>query len=326
MKNINQLLKLYEIQFTEEELKLVFTHNSFSEHNHSRYVFLGQFHFRGLVCEWIYKHLSGTGTQLHHFLGNILSEKKISRYFDKWRFGNVNIEDPSKIAEQKHIFVYSLLGFICTKAQKKNLDAFILNEFIVPNDQLLPQNYIPKNQWQQLQFLCKQNFDKKPKLKLELMENLNKLSVCLGDEFLSSHQSVSYKYARKKAIQSAYKIILEKIYTHKYSIDTEFRAKEIKTKSEEASEILKAKEEIQIRHLERNRIHSEKMQEKRKLKEIEAKELDKKRKLTKQNLKEKESRKGKNTIYRQYTTDEIAAMSNAKRRNLQDRGIIPKGI
>jgi hypothetical protein len=31
------------------------------------------------------------------------------------------------------------------------------------------------------------------------------------------------------------------------------------------------------------------------------------------------------TVYREYTLEEIKAMSNAKRRNLQDRGIIPKG-
>ncbi|WP_172920020.1 hypothetical protein [Capnocytophaga canis] len=54
--------------------------------------------------------------------------------------------------------------------------------------------------------------------------------------------------------------------------------------------------------------------------------LDQKRRQTKQQEKErKTSRKGRNTIYREYTREEIAAMSNSKRRNLQDRGIIPKG-
>ena len=50
-----------------------------------------------------------------------------------------------------------------------------------------------------------------------------------------------------------------------------------------------------------------------------AQEADKKRK-------EKSSRKGENTIYRDYTMDEIKAMSAAKRRNLQDKGVIPKGL
>jgi predicted ATPase len=57
-----------------------------------------------------------------------------------------------------------------------------------------------------------------------------------------------------------------------------------------------------------------------------AQEEDKKRREAKQIAKEKSSKKGKNTIYREYTTEEISAMSSAKRRNLQDRGILPKNM
>ena len=49
-------------------------------------------------------------------------------------------------------------------------------------------------------------------------------------------------------------------------------------------------------------------------KEKEAQETDKKRKEAKQKVKEKVSKKGANTIYREYTTEEIAAMSTSKRR------------
>ncbi|OQA01430.1 MAG: hypothetical protein BWY70_00383 [Bacteroidetes bacterium ADurb.Bin408] len=38
----------------------------------------------------------------------------------------------------------------------------------------------------------------------------------------------------------------------------------------------------------------------------------------------KESRKGKNTIYREYSAEEIATMNPAKRRRLEDLGIIAK--
>jgi len=38
----------------------------------------------------------------------------------------------------------------------------------------------------------------------------------------------------------------------------------------------------------------------------------------------KESRKGKNTIYREYSAEEIAAMNPAKRRRLEDLGILAK--
>jgi len=47
---------------------------------------------------------------------------------------------------------------------KKQLERFIFNEFILPNDHLLPQTYIHENQYTQLKFLCKQHFDVQPKL------------------------------------------------------------------------------------------------------------------------------------------------------------------
>jgi len=68
------------------------------------------------------------------------------------------------------------------------------------------------------------------------------------------------------------------------------------------------------------------MTERRRIAKIEAELQDKKRKQAKQAVKEKTSKKGKDTIYRTYTSEEIAAMSASKRRNLQDKGIIPKGI
>ena len=72
--------------------------------------------------------------------------------------------------------------------------------------------------------------------------------------------------------------------------------------------------------------HSQRMAETRKLAKQKAQEADRKRREAKQIAKEKSSRKGKNTIYIEYTLEEIKAMSSAKRRNLQDRGILPKGI
>ncbi|MGB4415059.1 MAG: hypothetical protein WBI53_09275 [Paludibacter sp.] len=37
-----------------------------------------------------------------------------------------------------------------------------------------------------------------------------------------------------------------------------------------------------------------------------------------------EVKKGKNTIYRKYSAEEITAMNRAKRRRLEDLGILPR--
>jgi len=87
-----------------------------------------------------------------------------------------------------------------------------------------------------------------------------------------------------------------------------------------------AKKLIQEKHFLRNEAHSKKMEFRRKQKDIDAQLEDQKRRVKKQELKEKKSRKGADTIYRSYTAEEIAGMSASKRRNLQDKGIISKGI
>ena len=74
MNELEKLLNRYEIEYNRNDLITVLTHNSFSENNNSRYVFLGQFQFRGFVAQWIFDNIAGSGTQLQHFLGNIFSQ------------------------------------------------------------------------------------------------------------------------------------------------------------------------------------------------------------------------------------------------------------
>jgi hypothetical protein len=75
---MNELLKLlsqYEIQSDAKDLIPVLTHNSFSEKNNSRYVFLGQFAFKGVVATWVFENIAGPGRELQHYLGNLQSQK-----------------------------------------------------------------------------------------------------------------------------------------------------------------------------------------------------------------------------------------------------------
>ena len=96
------MLNRFDIAFEKNHLLQALTHNSFSDKNNSRYVFLGQFAFKGKVAEWIFDNVAGTGTQLQHFLGNIFSQKFLETYFDK-NFDTIKrIDATVNINTQKH--------------------------------------------------------------------------------------------------------------------------------------------------------------------------------------------------------------------------------
>ena len=66
-----------------------------------------------------------------------------------------------------------------------------------------------------------------------------------------------------------------------------------------------------------------KKEQKTSIKKQEAIERDKNRRKVKEEARiKKQSRKGKNTRYRDYSADEIAQMNPAKRRRLEDLGIL----
>lgn len=324
---IENLLNRYKIPYDKKNIIKVITHNSFSEiNNNSRYVFYGQFALKGIIAEWIFNNIAGTGTQLQHFTGNVTSQKRIETYFDKWKISKVRIAESINFENQKHIFVYAILGYIFENTTKTQIEKFIFNEFIKTADHLLPQNYKHKNRWDQFVFLSKLYLDCKPKLVATIDENnCHQITILINNENYASHNSISYKYAKKKCVNEAIKkltIYLEE----KVNKDVTYLANQEKIKQEKEKALAQAKAEKQGKHLERNKIHQEKMAERRRIAKIEAELQDKKRKQVKQAVKEKTSKKGKDTIYRTYTAEEIAAMSASKRRNLQDKGIIPKGI
>jgi hypothetical protein len=247
-------------------------------------------------------------------------------YFDKWKISKVRKAENVVLENQKHIFVYALLGYIFENATKNQIEKFIFNEFIKTADHLLPQNYKYKNRWDQFVFLAKLHLDCKPKLVATIDENkCNQITILMNNEMYALHNSISFKYAKKKCVNEAIKrltIYLEE----KVNKDATYLANQEKLQQEKEITLAQAKADKQAKHLERTQKHQEKMAERRRIAKIEAELQDKKRKQAKQVVKEKTSRKGSDTIYREYSAEEIAAMSASKRRNLQDKGIIPKGI
>lgn len=326
MKSLENLLSRFNITFEKHQLERVVTHNSFSENNNSRYVFLGMFAFKGVVAHWIFNHVAGTGTQLQQYLGNIFKPTFLETFFDKHFQKITRIDAKIDFNTQKHIFTYAFFGFVYDNATEEQLNEFIFNQIIKLNDHLLPSNYKHKNYWDQLIFLCKQHYDCKPKLtNIENEDKTQLISIAIHNEIIAQHQSISYKYAKKKAIKQALDFVTKNI-EDKVKQNPRYQENE-KLKLEKELKIQeKQKQEKLEKHIARNLVHQEKMQVRREEKKKQAQEEDKKRRLAKEKTKEKTYRKGADTIYRSYTTEEIAAMSASKRRNLQDKGIISKGL
>lgn len=177
MKSLENLLSRFQITFEKHHLERVITHNSFSENNHSRYVFLGMFAFKGAVAQWIFNHVAGTGTQLQHYLGNIFKQAFLESFFDKHIKRITRIDAKIDLNTQKHIFVFAFFGFVYDNATEEQLHEFIFHQIIKLNDHHLPSNYKHKNYWDQLLFLCKQQYNCKPKL--TITENEDKTQLIL---------------------------------------------------------------------------------------------------------------------------------------------------
>jgi hypothetical protein len=320
------LLKRYNIAFTDSDLKLVLTHSSFAEKNNSRYVFLGQSAFRGAAGEWIFRCIPGTGMQLQQFWGNCFKQHFLETFFDKLNLNIRRINPEIKPETQKHIFVFALLGYIFEKADAADLQRFIFQQIIMPNDRLLPAKYKFRNSWDMLIVLCRQHYGCRPKIEITVDDSkIQRVVITKNGEMIASHHSVSYTYARKKAIEKALKFIADDLEEKLVNSPRHRQVEELSLQNRQDTEQQLKEEKLQ-KHLKRNAEQQERMTAHREKKKREAQEADRKRRTQKQEVKEKKSKKGANTIYREYTREEIAAMSSAKRRNLQDKGIIPKGL
>ena len=186
----------------------------------------------------------------------------------------------------------------------------------------MPNTFVLKDNWQRLQFFAKQQGWAKPVLSSNILPNKTvEFTLTMPPLLPTSHTSVSFMYAKKKAIKLALKQAI--LFLHNELSNTPMHSI--------AQAILLSNKEVQQNEVRQKKVAlwQAKQEKKKTEKLIVAEEkrmrqlaLDKKRRKNKQTIKEKESKKGKYTIYRKYTEEEIKAMSVSKRRNLQDRGII----
>ncbi len=326
MTKVEQILKIFQVSYQQGELTQVFTHHSFREDkNNSRYVLLGKYFFKGLLSQYIFKHISGTGMQLERYLSNIFSEKALTTLFNQWDLKReIRIAPEQKDKIPKSIFVYAFLGYLSQKMNETETERFVKQYFIFPNDRFLPGNSVERNHKEQLFYLCSLHYDQKPVIRYYAEDNLQITEVILNEEVIGSHASPSQKYATKKATRLALKNIVSRLETNLLS-DPVFQENEKRRVLQEEKQELLEKEQRQKQHRKRIQAHSERMTEKRERENREALERDRKRRDAKQKAKQKQKTR-KSSVYREYTIEEIRAMSPSKRRNLQDRGIIPQGV
>ena len=312
-------------ELTKTEFKQALTHNSApNKNNGSRYVFLGQYGFRGILSKWIFENIGGTGMELQHYMGNIFSQSSLEKLYDEWGLKRFIIYgEKCQPEKQKHIFVYSLIGCLMQHTSPERLEKFMLDFFIYPNDHILPKTHFPRDDWQKLIFLCKQNGYEKPSLQYELtVEKKHRFTISLTDGEIIKCESVSYRYAKKKTIKKTFDyislILEERLKKDPVHLQTE----ELMSKENEELKLQKKAELLQ--QWEKKQIEKKsKKEQKTSIKKQTAIERDKNRRKVKEEAKiKKQSRKGKNTIYRDYSADEIAQMNPAKRRRLEDLGIL----
>ena len=314
-------------ELTKTEFKQALTHNSApNKNNGSRYVFLGQYGFRGILSKWIFENIGGTGMELQHYMGNIFSQSSLEKLYDEWGLKRFIIYgEKCQPEKQKHIFVYSLIGCLMQHTSPERLEKFMLDFFIYPNDHILPKTHFPRDDWQKLIFLCKQNGYEKPSLQYELTdEKKHRFTISLSDGKITKCESVSYRYAKKKTIKKTFDYISLILEERLKKDPVHLQNEELKSKEFEELKLQKKAEQLQ--QWEQKQIEKKsKKEHKTSIKKQEAIERDKNRRKVKEDVKiKKHSRKGKNTIYRDYSADEIALMNPAKRRRLEDLGILSK--
>ena len=329
-EQIQLLAKRLKADKHSNELNKALTHSSYPNtaevDNNSRFVFLGQFAFRGYMAEVIYNYGPGTGTQLQHLLGNMFKNEHLHTLYDKLKLNQlIRCGTEFEHIKHKHIFVFGLLGFIHQYAPEDVKRQFVSRNFILPNKNLF--NPITKsNDFQaQCNVLARILYQEPVFVGIERNENeLWKTTVTVKDAVLAVETSKSHRYSRQKALKKA----LINLADDMWFIET--TRPEFDSKRSNLEQL--RNEKIQAEKAEKLRIRAEKEERKRQenaikkeKRKIEKEQEDLKRRKTKAEIaKKKESRKGKNTIYRDYSTEEIAKMNPAKRRRLEDLGILIK--
>lgn len=208
---IKALAKRLKAEDYSNELNKALTHSSYAESNendnNSRFVYLGQFAFRGYVADLIYKFTPGTGTQLQHILGNLFKSEHLNTLFD--RFGLEELIRYSGKFDPKahrHIFVFGLLGFIHKYCPDDVKQILISRYFILPHKHLFSTANKSNDLQAQCNILSRILFQEPVFIDINRTENgLWQTTVSIKESVISCETSVSHRYSRQKTLKKALK-------------------------------------------------------------------------------------------------------------------------
>lgn len=328
---VRQLARLVCAEKDIQQLNVALTHASYykteqPEKSNNRFVFTGMFAFKGEVAATMNRFVPGTGMQLQHALGNIFRNENLTRIYDNFGLKNlIRYGNDFDAEKHTHIFVYAFLGFVFQHTPPEELSRFISRHIILPNYRLLDFSSKSKDLEAQCNVISRILFGNVVKVNTaKLSEKQFETRVSIDSYVISCEIAGGYRYSRTKSLKKALKSLLEDMFFVE-SQNPEFllRIKKIEQMQEEKMKQMKE---------EKLRQQAEKEERKRKeniLKKQKRKEEKEQRDLARRKAKivanqRKESRKGKNTIYREYSAEEIASMNAAKRRRLEDLGILHK--
>ncbi len=306
----------------QQSIKLKTSTKTTDNADNSRYIYWSRFVLKGIIADWIYHHIEGSGTELQQFHGNCTSDKWFQRLCKI--LGLHHYVSQEVLESSSHLIAQGFIGWALSQASPDRTQAFILKFFIQPNDNILPSVHRPKDEWQMLLFLAQQQGWQKPHLEHRLIEDES------GSEFEFSctlagqsfrHQSSSFRYAKKKAIRLALKSLIEQCHE---SLEND--ESYINRQRKYALDLFLEKEKDR---LERIGVWQQKQEKKRVQKQqkkadnaARAAREDQRRRSQKKMQKEKVVKK--QSVYRDYSDEEIANMTAGKRRRLEDLGILPK--
>ena len=289
--------------------KQAMTHESYNadtSKSNSRYIFLGMFAFRGKVAEVLYKWIPLKGQSLQHILGNHFSESRVTSYFSRLKIEPyVRFGGNFRLETHIHLFVYAYWGWLYDNLSDKLLTNYITQEFL--DEKIIDENSkFRTNPWQQLVFLAQMKLDEKVKVHDSMASDLHVVHISAGSLELSSHQSKSKHYARKKAIMKAIKYIsdINNEAVSRFLADKESKELEREKEEKEKKHLLFLKENIEKKKLRKERANQLK---------LENAEKERRRRKAKENIKKAKDRKKENQIVI------TAGMSAGKRRRLEDK-------
>ncbi len=309
-----------------QDLKRALTHSSFyknAENTESeKLIFLGMYAFKGKVAEVLRKYMPFSGKQLQHYLGNIFKNKELDKIYSHYHLEHmVRYGKDFPIAEKRHLFVYALLGFMMEFAEEKYLLRFIYRNFLATTEHLLPTQKVNKDLRSKLIYMANMYYGKVPVFVEAKEGNQYHCCITIGEETLAESKGSNLKTVWQLCFRTAVREVGNALQKE-WEADPIMQETERKLKKAEAERIAKEKAEKLKAYKAKQKKRSEEIaQEKQKRKALAIEKDIKRRKskaLAKKRREELEELRRRQKL-------EMANMSVAKRRHLQDKGLLSKG-